>query len=250
MALRNKNVVSAKSLRVDIIRLFDLELQLRRKLEDSQRLEKPKITSNNEEDELDSYMNSVTSNLEQDRTGKIRSEMEAVIKQKDKALAEWKELLTTLQVERETEKLDSEMHKMEVDHGWGKKEPAKKRGEKEEAIESSDSIRQFNVDVKEGEGRRIGRIPRPETAIPRKRKEKVSAPSGSSPPLRSQKEAKVAKDETERESNRARKRRKMLEKEKKKELELFSDATRYEEWVPPSNQSGDGRTSLNAKLGY
>jgi hypothetical protein len=30
----------------------------------------------------------------------------------------------------------------------------------------------------------------------------------------------------------------------------YLDKEAYVDWIPPSNQSGDGKTSLNQKLGY
>lgn len=39
-------------------------------------------------------------------------------------------------------------------------------------------------------------------------------------------------------------------KKEKKRKKYDEDDPNYDSWVPPSQQSGDGRTALNDKLGY
>lgn len=39
-------------------------------------------------------------------------------------------------------------------------------------------------------------------------------------------------------------------KKEKKRKKYDEDDPNYDTWVPPSQQSGDGRTALNDKLGY
>lgn len=40
------------------------------------------------------------------------------------------------------------------------------------------------------------------------------------------------------------------EKDEPKVEYNFSDTAKYAVWMPPQDQSGDGKTSLNKKLGY
>jgi len=53
---------------------------------------------------------------------------------------------------------------------------------------------------------------------------------------------------SKRERQRMKKKEKELEQQKRIKLEEYE--SKYEEWIPPTNQSGDGRTALNEKLGY
>ena len=41
-----------------------------------------------------------------------------------------------------------------------------------------------------------------------------------------------------------------IDKAPKSYSELANEDEKYQTWVPPKGQTGDGRTSLNDKLGY
>jgi len=56
------------------------------------------------------------------------------------------------------------------------------------------------------------------------------------------------KKPNKREKQREKKKEKEKQQQKRKKLEEYE--AKYDDWVPPLNQTGDGRTTLNEKFGY